>query len=338
LTSNAYGPLHNLLAFGLPFGPLAPKLVIVTAFAAGNALLVAELLRTKRLPDDYVVYLLAVPANVLVISMAFAYGLNDALVAAFVAFAIVARCRDQMGVAGFLLGLAVLLKYYPIVLVPLFALDKGRLRWSLILPAAAVILVGMAATMLIWGDAFLQAFRFGADRKPKILSILSALRSHPALIGGPDVLSLLIRTNAVFVASVCALAVLVAWRLRLHWLEASVLGLLAVLTMYKVGHQQFYIPWLLLVAALPLAETDTARRLAWLCLPYALFVSVFQWGYAYGSDGYRTILGSIRQYVGFVAFPLSLAVLVAYFTSRNARRASWRFFDRREPLTSATGR
>ena len=115
----------------------------------------------------------------------------------------------------------------------------------------------------------------------------------------------------IFVAVVALLSVLVAWKTRMHWLEASVLGLMAVLVTYKVGHQQFFLPWLVLVAALPLAGTQGARRLALICIPTVLFLSVFQWGYAYGSDGYRQVLGGVRQNVGFVAFALALATFAA---------------------------
>jgi hypothetical protein len=319
-TDNAYGPLHNLLAYLLPLGQLAPKILIVAALIAANALLVRELVRTDATASDSIVYFFSVPANVLIISMAFAYGLNDALVAAFVVCAIIARCRGHLAVAGCILGFAILLKYYPIFLVPLFALDNGRFRFRLILGAVTVTSVGLAATIFVWGDAFLAAPFMGVERGPKILSVLSALQGHPYLIGGPDVLAFLIRTNAVFVAAVGALVVLVAWKLRLHWLEASVLGLLLVLLTYKVGHQQFYIPWLFLVAALPLAPTSSARRLAWLCLPFVVFLSVFQWGYAYGSDGYNEILGAVRRNIGFFALPFGIATVAAYFwTCRSVR-------------------
>jgi hypothetical protein len=321
-TDNAYGPLHNLLAYMLSFGALGPKLFIVTAFLAANTLLVAELLRTARAPADYVLYLLAVPTNLVVIYVGSAYGLNDALVAAFVACAIVARCRRQMEVAGCLLGLAVLLKYYPVFLVPMFALDKGRLRWSLILSAVSVMLLGIASAMLIWGNAFLTALTYGAGREPKLLSILYALTSYPPLIGGPDVLAFLIRNNSVFVVLVNALLFLAAWRMRLHWLEASVLSLLLTLATYKVGHQQFYITWLILVAALPLASSDSARRLAWLCLPYILFLDVFQWDYAIGySSQFSASEGPtwVRRYVGFLVFPFSLAIATAYLSTRRRR-------------------
>jgi hypothetical protein len=53
------------------------------------------------------------------------------------------------------------------------------------------------------------------------------------------------------------------------------------------------------------------RRLALICIPMMLFLSLFQWGYAYGSDGYRQVWGGVRQNVGFLAFALALATFAA---------------------------
>jgi len=320
-TNNAYGPLHNLIAYLLPFGWFGPKLFIVGSLVAANALLVHELMRTKATTGDYVRYVLTVPSNVLIISMGATYGLNDSLVAAFVMLAVALRLREKDFAAGAVLGFAVLLKYYPVLLVPLFALDRERFRGRLVLSAVAVTVLGLAVAIGIWGQAPLQALYFGTDRGPKILSILSALEGQPALVGGPSVLAFLIRANAAFVVAVEIIAIVLARALRLHWLEASVLGYLAVCLTYKVGHQQFYIPWLFLVAALPLAGTSSARRLAWLCLPFALFLSIFQWGYAYGSDGYHEVLGVVRRDVGFFAFPFGIATIAAYFLARRRTAA-----------------
>jgi len=312
-TSNAYGPLHNLLAYLLPLGQLGPKLLIVGALIAANAMLVQEIVKSGGTTADYGIYLLAVPTNFLVIVIAFAYGLNDALVAAFAVFAILARFRDKLIVSGCLLGAAILLKYYPIFLVPLFALDHGRIRFPLVAAAGMVTVMGLAAAAVVWGGAFIAPMTFGVERPPRLLSVLWTLNSYPSAVGGIGVVSFLARINALSVAAVGAMGIAIAWKLRLHWLEASVLGLLTVLLTYKVGNPQFFVPWLFLVAALPLAKTISARRLALLCLPFVLFLSAFEWGYAYASDGYHERLGIVRENVGLVAFALGLATVAAYF-------------------------
>jgi hypothetical protein len=312
-TGNAYGPLHNVLAYVRPFGPLAPKMLIVLPFLVANGLLLREIYALRDGRPLCGLYLLIVPTNFLVISMAFTYGLNDGLVAALVVFALIARYRGYLIIPGCFLGFAVLLKFYPIILVPMFALDAGRFRLRLIFAAAAITVAGMTLAAVVWGDAIFRPFTMAAERGPTLLSILASLSFFPFLIGGQGVLDFLLKTNLVFVAFVGLLSTLVSWKLKIHWLEAAVLGLLAVLLTYKVGHQQFYLPWLFLVAALPLAGTESSRRLMWICVPQVLFLSAFQWGYAYGTDRYRSILGVVRQDVGFLAFVLSVATIAAYF-------------------------
>lgn len=254
-TDNAYGPLHNVLAYLLPLGDLAPKLAIVGALLVANAALLSVLIRSAA-EGWFAIYLLAVPANCLIVSMAFAYGLNDALVSALVVGAIIARQGDRPIGAGLFLGIAALLKFYPIILVPLFAMDAGRVRWKLIVAASAVATAGMGAGALMWGDAITSPLLLAVEREPKILSILSALSFHPYLVGGPGVVDVLVRANVMLVGAAALVSTLVAWKLKMHWLEASVLGLLAVLITYKVGHQQFYLPWLFLVAATACRNTE----------------------------------------------------------------------------------
>jgi hypothetical protein len=317
-TDNTYGPLHVVLGYLLPFGTLVPKLVMVGCLLAANAALAICLIVSRLKPIAYLHYLIVILANVDVISIGIDYGLNDALAAALITIALLLRFRQLWIGAGVMLGLAVLLKYYPIVLILPFALENRRWRGSLVLAAAVTIGAGFAVSWAVYGDGFIAAMRFGAARPPKILSILSALAAKPGLIGGSATLEWLVDKNAIFVMLVAASWTLIAWLQRISWLEASVGTLLAVLLTYKVGHQQFFLPWLFLVGALPLLQTPSADRLAWMCWPFAIFLSLFEWGYAYGSDEYHQILGEVRTYVGFVAFPLGLATIGCYF--RFARR------------------
>ena len=55
-TDNAYGPLHNLLAYAMYFGPLVPKLIIVSILIIANALLVVEIWKTRKNINDYLIY------------------------------------------------------------------------------------------------------------------------------------------------------------------------------------------------------------------------------------------------------------------------------------------
>jgi len=67
LTDNAYEPLHNILAYATYFGPLGPKLIMVSILLIANALLVIEIWNTRKNINDYLIYFFAVPSNVLII-------------------------------------------------------------------------------------------------------------------------------------------------------------------------------------------------------------------------------------------------------------------------------
>ncbi|PPE81412.1 hypothetical protein C3941_01465 [Kaistia algarum] len=312
-TDNAYGPLHTSLAILLPLGTLAPKLFMVGAMLAANTALAVRLLAIRPQPDAWLHYAIVILANVAVISLAVIYGLNDGLVAALIVAAVLLRFSGALAWAGAMLGLAVLLKFYPLLLIPFFALDGRRFSFRLTIAALATVAIGLVAACAVFGDDWLAAVRFGAGREPKLLSVLAALASAPALVGGAGSLDWLIRHNAAFVLATAALCLAITWWRRIAWLDASVLALLAVLLVYKVGHPQFFLPWLFLVVALPLVGTISADRLARLCWPFVLFLGLFQWGYAFGTDQYHAIGGEVRLYAGFVAFPLGVATIASYF-------------------------
>jgi hypothetical protein len=304
---NAYGPLHTVIGFLLPWGPLAPKFFMVSALLVANAALVLELIRERCMSPIQAIYLLAVPTNVLVVGCGVMYGLNDAFVAALLIVAVLLRHRGYLLAAGVLVGLAALTKYYPLVLLPFFALDGRRLRWSVIASGLSVFCVGLAAAVAIWGQGPIDAILFGGNRSPKLLSIIAALES---LFGDEGVVRWLIRYNAYFVMSGVAAAFLFAWRARLNWLEGNVLGYVVMLTLYKVGNQQFYIPWLFMVASLPLVNKHSADHMAIILLPAVLLLSLYHFGYAFG-DQYNNVLGWVRSYGGFMAFPVGAASITA---------------------------
>ncbi|HEY0919785.1 glycosyltransferase 87 family protein [Devosia sp.] len=315
--SNAYGPAHNALAPLLGFGAFGPKYFMVALLLLASTLLAAKLWRARGGAGLYGPYLLALPTNFLLVGMGVIYGLNDGLVAALVIGAVLARER-RAWLSGALLGLAALVKYYPLVLVLPFALEGRRFRPDVMLAAAMVFAAGMALAYALWGPAVFSAIVFGAERGPKLLSIVNALTTVP---GAETLVRWLSDANVYFVAGAAAMATAAAWWCRLHWLEAGAVTLLAVLLAYKTGHQQFWIPWLALIASLPLAGSRRSDRMALAALPLVLFLSLYQWGYQFGSDGYVRTLGWVRAYGGFVAFPLGVATLAAWFLPWNRPRA-----------------
>ena len=274
-TNSAYGPLHNAFALLVPLHPLAPKILTSAGLLLANSLLVIAL-RGRPWPEWRTVYLLAFSANALPILSVYWLGNNDGVVAALVIGAVLARHHRQMVLAGLLLGLATLDKYYPALLIPFFALDDRRLDARLIIAALATTIAGIAIAIALWGNAYIEAVRFGVSRDATILSIFRPIAIIGRHLGVAAATDQLVRFNSPLVILVWLGGLVLAWRRRGHWLVASTWAFFAVLLTYKVGHQQFWVTWLALVACLPLVGSAEADRLGRLSLPYATFLSVFQ--------------------------------------------------------------
>ncbi|MEO8757747.1 MAG: glycosyltransferase family 87 protein [Devosia sp.] len=322
-TNNAYGPLHNTFALLVPLHPLAPKFANALSLVIANALLVPALLRARPLPEWRTTYLLAFAANALPIISVYWFGNNDGFVAALVIGAVLARRDGRMLLAGLLLGLATLDKYYPALLIPFFALDERKLDTRLILAALVTTILGMLAGILIWGRAFFEAIAFGVSRDATILSILRPISVIGRTLGIGGLTDLLVKFNTPMLLLVWLGAIALAWVRRDNWLIASCWGFFAVLLTYKVGHQQFWVTWLALVACLPLLNRPDADRLARLSLPYATFLSLFQLGFVLlQPEYYRGPWSWVTSYVGILSFALGSALLAQFLHPRHRSQDS----------------
>jgi Glycosyltransferase family 87 len=311
--NNAYGPLHNAFAPLILIDPLLPKLFDAGALVLAGTLL-ARALAARPISQWDWIFALALWANALVLVSALVYGLNDTFVAALVIAAVLARHKDRVILAGVLLGLATLDKYYPALLIPFFAIDRRVVAPRLILGALITIALGLVAATLIWQTEWLEAVRYGISRDATILSILKPITVLGRANGFGDLVDAFVRFNGPLVLLVWLGAVGLAWWRRDRWLTAATWGLFVVLLTYKVGNPQFWICWLALVACLPLLDDVNADRLARLSLPYALFLTLFEIGYAIlVPHYYQGDLHWVTDWVGLVSFALGLWMLFAYF-------------------------
>jgi hypothetical protein len=312
-TNSAYGPLHNAFAWLIPIRDIAPKLLTACALLLANGLLLIHLLATRPIAEWRATYLIAFGGNVLVLVSAFWFGLNDAFVAALILGAVIARREGSLVLAGCLLGLATLDKYYPALLIPFFAMDERRIDARMILSSLATIGTGLAIATWLWGTAWLEAIIFGVSRDATILSILRPIAVFGRQFGIADITDLLVRFNGPLVVLMWLGAIVLAWLRRDNWLVAACWGFFAVLLTYKVGNPQFWVSWLALVAALPLLARPEADRLARLSWPFAIFLSVFEIGYVVLQPQYYQ--GQwlwVNDVVGVPAFVLGLWLLVGF--------------------------
>ena len=315
--NNAYGPLHNVFAWTVPLHALAPKVLTATSLLVANGLLVVTLAAVRPFSEWRDNYLIAFALNALVLISAFWFGLNDGLVAALIIGAVLARHRERFAIAGILLGLAALDKYYPALLIPFFALHPKQFQHRVILAALMTIFVGLVLASWLWGAALLQAIGYNVSRDATILSILRPIAVLGRQLGIGDTTDLLVKFNSPLVIAVWIGAFVVAWRRRENWLIGACLGFFAVLLTYKVGNPQFWVSWLALVATLPLLNTPEADRLARLSWPYAIFLTIFEIGYVVLQPQYYQ--GQwlwVNDVVGVPSFGLGVWMLWSYLRVR----------------------
>jgi hypothetical protein len=319
-TNNAYGPLHNAFALLLPIHDMAPKFASAGLFLAANATLLFALARTRPVDEWIRPYLAGIGLNALVIVSAFVYGLNDAFVAALVIFAILARRNEQMLLAGVLLGLATLDKYYPALLLPFFALDRRSFSAKLMLSGLVTIAIGIGIAALLWRNDFFEAVMFGVNRDATIFSILKPLAVLSRAYGDPfGIVLQMIRFNGPLVVAVFINALLLAWLRRENWLTGATWSLFLVLIFYKVGNPQFFVTWCTLLACLPLLRDADADRLAKVSIPFAIFVTIYELGYALLPPiYYHGWLAPVNDYVGFFVFGFGLWTVIRYMRTTPA--------------------
>ena len=237
-----------------------------------------RLLKTVPRPGalTWVVYLLLIPMNFLVIGAVFLFGNNDALVAGLIGFGVLARFRGLVITAGILLGLAVLLKFYPLLLLPVLAFDNRRLNLRVLASAMGVIMVGFAITTLQWGASFTNAISGGIERGATILSILNYLKEAGISPGANDAL---LGINTLTVLVMTGALSLVVCLFRIHWLVGASTAMLLLATVYKVGHQQFLLTWLVLLACLLVVGPRSTRPVVFVAMPLVLGLSFYQYAF-----------------------------------------------------------
>lgn len=284
---STYGPLHVSLAPLASLAPLLPKALFVALFGLACVLLTRELSGESRGWRRWLLFVLVLPANLLVIGVVALQGDNDVLVGALTGFALIARHRGHSFEAGVLLGLAVLVKFYPLVFVLFLCIEtrgeRRRWSWRPLIGAAAVVFPGMLIALAVWGPAAITTLRYAASRPATYLSPLRALAELPATSDIADALS---SANSLLAAAALLVALLIAWRCRLTWLEASAVGMWLVLVVYKVGHAQFYLSWLLVIAMLVRIGNRRAHTIAVAFLPFIAFLEAFQAAYTAQSNGW----------------------------------------------------
>ncbi|MEE8549335.1 MAG: glycosyltransferase 87 family protein, partial [Alphaproteobacteria bacterium] len=241
------------------------------------------------------------------------YGSLDAVPAFMSLAAVLCRVRRRLWLAGLLLGCGVLVKFYPLILLPFLMYERRRLLWAPALACAGLVAAGMGVSFLLWGESTLNPILLAQDRPGAMLSIFRVIAAHPeisrALFGAADVSWASIYLMGLAGGTVWAVA---AWR-NLPVVEASMLGFLAVLTSYKVGNQQFLLTFVLL-AAYSVASVSRVSRVTFRplfgVLIYLLFLEGFQVLYVFT----RWLSPPWNAALDFLGLPTFVLALIAMTT------------------------
>jgi hypothetical protein len=139
------------------------------------------------------------------------------------------------------------------------------------------------------------------DRGPRFLSIFASL---DAVFGKNMFLDMLLKYNTLIMILAIIIAFVICVRNKVNWINSLVVGYLTMLTFYKVGHPQYYVPLLFMVFASWIFSERKFDKFAFCYIPLAIFLSLYQISFFYHTS-YSSLLW-VGQYGGFFAFALAL--------------------------------
>lgn len=312
--TGAYGPAHNLFAPVAGLHPLLPKIVFAGSWGAVSGWLVA-----RARPGRSRWLVLALTAGPYTLVEVVGHGHNDILVAVATVAGVHLLRQGRFAGGSLVLALGTLLKYLPAVAwvaaVATLA-ERGRLRvaaWS-----AGILAAGLAVATLAFDVPIADPIRFGFDRGPSLLNPISAFTSIEPI---GDWLSAI---NPVVVVAAFVAALTWSVRRRLDPLVSAALCVLAVLVAYQVGHSQFRLAVVLLLALLVGVHRVDEHWTAWqwrMVVLYLAFMSTYILAYDVVDEFTRVfdpLIDPVRPLMVVPAFVLECGVLAVLATTRLA--------------------
>ena len=237
--SYAYGPAFNLLAGVSMLHPLLPKLTFVFVWIISCWYLLNRLAVSGTRRSWMMFWYLALLFNPHCWIFVVLYGSVDALVAGLCLLALALHQARQYGTAGLVLVFAVLLKIYPLVLLPFLVFDDRRINWKLLITALLAITVGIGLSVALWGEAAGEPLRHVLNRSPAVLSIFRYLQGSASPLYGWPIHLADLSLPAMAVAG--GMVFVLAQKWRVPAVSGAFAGLMVTLALYKLGNIQFFL-------------------------------------------------------------------------------------------------
>ena len=277
---NAYGPVYTL--FGIPYAihPNLPRMIFIFAWAALDYWMIGKLLKSNQLSAiAKVVLLIVICLSPFLWIRNVYYSQFDIVVALLMILAIDAAPQEHARLSGGLASLAVALKYYPLVLVPLLSFRKRKPVWQFICSFTAMTAIIYGVTMAVWGLSFLKPLTVASERPSKLLSIFRVFRGPYSpfyrLFG---IENLDAYSTPLVLIGVGILLLILLYR-EMDMVSGALLVFTLTLMLYKVGHQQFHVSLYLLLLYWLIVKAPHQSLTLISSAIYILFMNVADVGY-----------------------------------------------------------
>jgi hypothetical protein len=238
-TDNAYGPIHNLLAWTYKIHRLLPKVLFSFLLVATGAIssFVPLGIEDRTHPLErcclFASFILS-PFSLITVSL---YANNDILPAAAMVLALIGivsfKSISSRILSGGILALGFMSKFYPLIIFLSLSIRRRCIDWAFIGGFLGTLILVASFAYKLWGNSFLVPILFAGSRGSKHLSIFNFTRNVMGL--NLDGFSIRLMVVAFAVMSYFQ------FKKNIGSVLGSILTFAAVLTFYKVGHQQFFL-------------------------------------------------------------------------------------------------
>lgn len=315
-TINAYGPLFGVFALLFKVHPNCPRFLWSLFWFSSVFYIIFLLFRSTSCNQNlkYLLPLLFLVSPLFWLQNVY-YAKFDIVVAVLVFFSIMFIDRDNNKAAGILLAIAIALKYYPLVFVPILAYSNRKLNRSFLGAVTFSLILIFGCTYLLWGTSFLFALTFASSRSSQYLSLFRFLRSDYSPLNSIWGISNIDFLSTPLLAFSCALFFIIYAYRKLDYRSGIVLIYIITLLLYKVGHEQYHI----LLHYLLLLWLIRQKRIGlfnWIVLvSYSMFINLF--AVAYFMSPSIEWWNILTDTVGILSAFLLILLFVTVFTTAN---------------------